>query len=373
MRERDEILDWVRGGSAFMVLAAHARGFLFPDLGDLVNPGVGVKVFYFFTGLHQEAVMVFFVLSGYFVGGAVLKSAGAGTFGWKTYAAARTTRLWMVLLPALVLTLMCDRVGIYFAPEAYAGGFHDKWLSGPSPLEHGDYSARALVGNAVFLQTISVPVYGSNGPLWSLAYEFWYYVLFPLVVVAGLKAGRRETWGTLLYLLALSGLIFWLPKGLLASGGIWLMGVGVAILRHQYGRPNFGSPVRVALTTLGAILFLGALAATKLYSGPEIDYVVGGVFALWMVVLPNRQPNLRFLEPVGKFLAAISFTLYVSHFPLLFFLSAVIFEGHQFTSIGAGAAAYFACLLAALILATLFWWAFESRTERVRRAVSGER
>jgi hypothetical protein len=38
--------------------------------------------------------------------------------------------------------------------------------------------------NAFFLQTIAGPTFGSNGPLWSLAYEWWYYVLFPLVLAA---------------------------------------------------------------------------------------------------------------------------------------------------------------------------------------------
>ena len=38
--------------------------------------------------------------------------------------------------------------------------------------------------NAFFLQTIVGPTFGSNGPLWSLAYEWWYYVLFPLALGA---------------------------------------------------------------------------------------------------------------------------------------------------------------------------------------------
>jgi peptidoglycan/LPS O-acetylase OafA/YrhL len=36
-----------------------------------------------------------------------------------------------------------------------------------------------LLGNLVFLQAILVPTWGSNGPLWSLAFEFWFYIWFP--------------------------------------------------------------------------------------------------------------------------------------------------------------------------------------------------
>ena len=39
-----------------------------------------------------------------------------------------------------------------------------------------------LLGNAAFLQEIVVPTYGSNAPLWSLSYEFWYYFLYPVLI-----------------------------------------------------------------------------------------------------------------------------------------------------------------------------------------------
>ena len=40
-------------------------------------------------------------------------------------------------------------------------------------------TAPVFLGNAAFLQRILVPELGTNGPLWSLANEFWYYLLFP--------------------------------------------------------------------------------------------------------------------------------------------------------------------------------------------------
>jgi peptidoglycan/LPS O-acetylase OafA/YrhL len=43
-----------------------------------------------------------------------------------------------------------------------------------------NYTATTFVGNLAFLQTIAVPIFGTNGPMWSLANEFWYYLIFPL-------------------------------------------------------------------------------------------------------------------------------------------------------------------------------------------------
>ena len=72
MKNRDSTLDLVRGLSALLVMLGHLRSFLFLDFGELHGAGVIAKLFYFCTGLGHQAVMVFFVLSGYFVGGSVL-------------------------------------------------------------------------------------------------------------------------------------------------------------------------------------------------------------------------------------------------------------------------------------------------------------
>jgi peptidoglycan/LPS O-acetylase OafA/YrhL len=47
--------------------------------------------------------------------------------------------------------------------------------------EHLGFST--FVGNLLQLQTIVVSSLGSNGPLWSLANEWWYYVLFGFCMI----------------------------------------------------------------------------------------------------------------------------------------------------------------------------------------------
>ncbi len=172
MKERDEFLDLVRGLSALLVLAAHVRGFIFVDFEESSDRGVASKAFYFLTGIHHQAVMVFFVLSGYFVGGGVLNSLAADRFSWRHYSEARLSRLWMVLIPALVLTAICDSAGSQLSPTAYAGEWRDVWMSGPEPGRTIGLGIITFLGNLFFLQTIEIDVYGSNGPLWSLANEF---------------------------------------------------------------------------------------------------------------------------------------------------------------------------------------------------------
>lgn len=62
-------LDLIRGCSALIVCLGHLRNAILVDYSVLVNPSIIIKAFYAITGFGHQAVMVFFVLSGYFVGG----------------------------------------------------------------------------------------------------------------------------------------------------------------------------------------------------------------------------------------------------------------------------------------------------------------
>jgi peptidoglycan/LPS O-acetylase OafA/YrhL len=136
------------------------------------------------------------------------------------------SRLWVVLLPTLLLTLGIDWLGAQITNSAYTGQFHVHFNSGPQLAHPADHSALTFLGNLVFLQTIAVPVFGTNGPLWSLAFEFWYYVLFPLAVAA-IRASPVRWLARAGYLILFLCLLWMLPAPLLLSGLIWLMGVAV--------------------------------------------------------------------------------------------------------------------------------------------------
>ncbi|OIP77524.1 MAG: hypothetical protein AUK48_03910 [Oscillatoriales cyanobacterium CG2_30_44_21] len=66
-------LDIIRGMSAIAVCAGHLRAMMFVDSSDLQTLSLLQKIFYGLTGLGHQAVIVFFVLSGFFVGGSILR------------------------------------------------------------------------------------------------------------------------------------------------------------------------------------------------------------------------------------------------------------------------------------------------------------
>lgn len=98
------MLDLLRFASAFVVFLYHFKFQL---------PG-------------YQAVMVFFVLSGYFISSSVLHSLENGTWSWREYLTKRLLRLWIVLIPALLLTYVWAKLQIHlFGGSDYFSGTLD--------------------------------------------------------------------------------------------------------------------------------------------------------------------------------------------------------------------------------------------------------
>jgi peptidoglycan/LPS O-acetylase OafA/YrhL len=361
-------LDLVRGLSAVAVCAMHLRAAIFVDFGLVPDRDLVSWLFYFSTSIGHQAVIIFFVLSGFFVGGSVLSRADS--FSWQPYLLARLSRLWVVLFPALFLTLIIDSIFAQQAPSVLSGGFRDMWgFTGPDP--NGTYSAGPIrfLSNLFFLQTVATPVYGSNIPLWSLANEFWYYLLFPLALTLCARRFRvrqRVVAGSLILVL-----LVWLPTPLLGGMLVWLIGVGVWWLAKNERGLRKWLPL---LLVLGLASTLGSLVWVK---SPQIqppfgmaqDLPVGfgfAVLALPLVFMPVRGTWGRAVEWISQRLSDISYSLYLSHFPLTLAVSVFIFKGRQIQP-SLWSYFIFTVILALIVFAGWgFWLLFERHTTRVR-------
>jgi len=294
-------------------MAGHIRGLFFLDYRDLATRSPFVAALYGVTGLGHQAVMVFFVLSGFFIGGGVL--ASIQNWNWKRYLANRLSRLYLVLLPALVLTGGLD----YLAYRRPAGHFYfDQpiYHFNPRPIA-GQETPGAFLGNALFLQTIAAPTFGSNGPLWSLANEFWYYVLFPALALAALS--RRRMKRRVAGFVIAGALLAWLPGGMLAGFLIWLLGVLIWL------SPVVSLPrsARLALIALSAGCFglVLTLARSGRLPGPWGDFPVGIAFAAWLYSLIRLRASRTDVSPGYRWLSGrlskCSYSVYAVHFPLV--------------------------------------------------------
>jgi peptidoglycan/LPS O-acetylase OafA/YrhL len=361
MKHSDKYIafDLLRGIAALLVCTGHIRNFLFVDFEEVKNPNGFDKLFYFATGLGHQAVIVFFVLSGFFVGGSVWKQLRRSEFSWGEYLLARLSRLWVVLIPALLATWCFDSLGEFLIDNAgYDGRWQSLLSSGPGVgADSLDLSPLTLLGNVFFLQTVTVPVFGTNGPLWSLANEFWYYMIFPFVAIV---LHKRSIWSLLA--LAIIGMLFAnLPVSIQSGFVFWLMGWFAAIAGRSVFRINLWQ------LFFNMFVFVVSLASTKLLSGFFAELVVAVSTAILLFVLPRRvKLSNRLLERCATGLSDMSYSLYLFHFPFVAFCWYVFVAPSQMQPSIGGYGKFFLCLMAALIFCFLMWRLFERQTSLIR-------
>jgi peptidoglycan/LPS O-acetylase OafA/YrhL len=316
-------LDLIRGVSALAVMLGHVRGLFFVDFTNLANPSRLNQLLYALTGFGHQAVMVFFVLSGYFIGTSVCDSLEKRRWSWRVYMTNRLTRLQLVLLPALLLGFLWDQIGMRIPQAApfYYGGLYKYYA--PSVALRS--TLPVFFGNLFFLQSIVSPVFGSNGPLWSLSYEFWYYVLFPFLMIAAASwIGVRSRF--LYFGLAL--LLFWFIGAQISLYFlIWMMGVLIGRM------PRFNLPKNSRIMALVFVIAGLPLAAVLFWvrAHPQIserasDFAIALCFSLWIYILihsPRRDVSQAYAKG-SKNLAGFSYTLYLTHFPLLLLLRGLL-------------------------------------------------
>jgi peptidoglycan/LPS O-acetylase OafA/YrhL len=363
-------LDVIRATAACAVMFGHLRTLFFVDFQHLQSKSFPLEVLYFLAGFGHQAVIVFFVLSGFLISSTVIRSQVLGKWSWRNYAINRATRLYVVLVPGLLLGLFWDRLGswLFAAKGIYAHPLSD--LGSAVPLNN--LTLGTLLGNLLFLQTILCQTFGSNGPLWSLSNEFWYYVLFPIALGAGLAWVRRRLRMAIpLTCLAVFIGIF-LGRGIMVGFLVWLAGCGLVFL---YSRVQ----VRSSYAALGMLCFFslfagGTLAVARILQWDPVlsDLEVGFVFTLFLFALLQfevRDYSSRYSKVAHRF-AGFSYSLYVLHFPfLLFFRSWLVPpERWQPTAIHLSCAA--AVGAGSLLFAWLVSLGTEAKTDAARNRLN---
>jgi peptidoglycan/LPS O-acetylase OafA/YrhL len=301
-RETSLYLDAVRFVAALTVFLGHVSGARF----------MGGFLWHFgsYTG---EAVIVFFVLSGFVIGYATDRRENSVS----SYAVARAARIYSVALPALIVTFALDSIGRSVRPDLYS----PSWGYVATDQVWQFISGSLFINQIWFLK---VPQ-GSDLSYWSLGYEVWYYAIFGLMAF---MPTRRKLPATL------AALIFVGPR-VAVLFPLWLLGLFSYRLcaRHPL---NYGA---------GALLYLGSLVAWIGYEiGPRRagwllgappsflerpdlaqDYVVGMLFAAHVIGFRALSPLFgrllnRLARPI-RWSAGATFSVYLFHLPVAQFLT----------------------------------------------------
>jgi peptidoglycan/LPS O-acetylase OafA/YrhL len=307
-------LDAVRFLAAMLVLLYHANW--------IYRSG------FVFTTFGHEAVVIFFVLSGFVI--AYVTDTREQSF--REFMVARGARIFSVAIPAIILTMAFDAIGYHVDGSVY-----------PEEYRAWDLPLVRMVTSALFLNeiwTLGIQLF-TNTPYWSLNYEVWYYVLFGIIFFFEGK-GR---WIAFLLLCLFLG-----PKIALLMPIWWL---GVWVYRSEYLR-GISTPLAwfcLLLSLLGGYCYvhfgigelgreylknlLGAQLHKQLsFSGRFIsDYYLGAMLALHFigvrVLLARIQDVPRRLQSSIRYLAGATFSIYLFHQPILWFYSAIFSSVEQ--------------------------------------------
>ncbi len=301
-------LDAVRFLAALLVLFYHANW--------IYRPGI------LFTSLGHEAVVIFFVLSGF----VIAYVADTREQDFRGFIVARGARIYSVAIPAIVLTIVLDAAGFHIDESVY-----------PQDYRAWDLPLIRVVTSSLFLNeiwTLGIQLF-TNVPYWSLNYEVWYYVLFGILFF--IKGRRRWLFFLLLCLLLGPKILLLLP--------VWWMGVWVYRSDYLSRLPIPLAWLSLALSLVGGYWYvhtnMGQLGwdFLKTLLGEDMhlqlsfsrqfisDYYLGIVLSLHFIglrVLLARVKNVpRRLESIVRYLAGATFSIYLFHQPLLWFYSAV--------------------------------------------------
>lgn len=310
----------------------------------------------------SDAVIVFFVISGLVIAFAAErdKTLGAYTFN-------RVTRLLSVLLPAILLTFVLDRMGRPMDISAYPNSFYQH-------LPLWEMLARGLSMSNEWGLFERVRL-GTNGPLWSLSYEAAYYVLFGIAVFC---SGARRV-----VLLAALALVFG-PRILLLMPA-WLMGVAVwhyvksgKAAQMSAGAARllaWGGPLAYAACQALNVPDMLAHMTAEAFAPTHYRFIlvfsdeflwnglIGIMTALHVIGMARLVQGYQGTHPHLRWWAGASFSIYVVHYPVLHLIDAAF----PAETVSRDALLFFGSIAAGLVFAQIF----ERPIGAIRMAVRG--
>ena len=251
------------------------------------------------------AVIIFFVLSGF----VIQFAAATKERTLFDYSVARLARLYSVVLPAIVLTVVCDTIGAHHNPSAYI-------------LDRETSPALRMIDAALFLsQSWGHLSLFSNDAYWSLPHEFWYYVIFAALTYL-------EGWKRIAATVACAAIA---GPGILILGPIWAFGAIAYRISQKF---KLGAHTAASLWFMTAVTIVILMRADTrpitavspflptAYSG--LDFLLGAAVAGNIICASFLSFGIARIHRPVAYVAGMTFALYLFHLPLLHLASAYL-------------------------------------------------
>jgi len=203
-------------------------------------------------------------------------------------------------------------------PSLFLAGFFTVSLVYVSNVSEASLSYIDFFGSLFFMQTILTELFANNRPLWSLANEFYYYILFPLITFVYYNKYKYIS------IFLISCIMLVLPINISLYFIIWLSGISILYMKRKI-LPTFVSLIMfIFILILSRIHFIDTLFL--------MDIIISISFILLINSLIHSNKNKFFLK-INKFnekLANFSYSLYLLHMP---FVYLVVYYLHNYTNL----------------------------------------
>lgn len=344
-----EYLDSLRFLAALLVVLNHLRVNQFASYSEVQASSAAMKtVFFCITRVGLEAVMLFFVLSGFLVGGISVERFMSGKFDGVKYFIDRFTRIYTPFVPALSITIgLCIWYGIPFAwPEALL--------------------------NLASLQGILCEPFSGNTSLWSLSYEVWFYLLCGALLTL-FKAEDARTKALMFLLVCVCALAF--SRMQIPYLFAWLIGLAAYFLRRL--QVWFIWPTCIIITLSGLVLMQLTSRSEQIdlasYKYLDRSFAILclalglGLLVAALAHLQVQSPTLARINRIGGSLSQFSYSLYLLHIPAIVVLrhTGVLVRHEQLNLHSLAAYAGNTCLIVGASFG--FYLLFERHTAKVRQ------
>lgn len=306
-------LDFIRGVSAQLVVIGHGISF-FGILKFMHEPN--------FPWMQNFAVLIFFLLSGFLITYSTARKMRKQSYSFGQYFIDRFSRIYTAFVPALLFVLVVDAISINIGYESYK--YRDA------------YNLQSFIGNVLMLQDYPlfavvketvVTSFGSARVFWTLAIEWWIYLFFGYLSIVFINSRNRITWKNWLWLgffsvVPLYNLVMGRGDGLTAY---WLMGAAIYFLDRQDLLSRINRWMKLMFVVL-----LGGLGVVRAYwvmSAYDAVFAFILVMVLWLIIDLFREVNFsKRLERSIRFVAGYSYTLYLVHYSILFFIKTYYYD-----------------------------------------------
>ena len=342
-------IDWLRFLAASAVVYNHIMKDHFVEyfLLNQNSQNIIIKTLFHLSDCGHKAVIMFFSLSGILVGGKLIEKILKGNLIISTYFIDRFFRIYVPYIPILILS------GI---------------------VSHENFNMKLLLLNILGFQPVYCDIFATNYPLWTLGYEIWFYILAGSA--ASFFATPLKKMDKLIYfLIFLVSISIYLK---FESKYLFCFFIGSCIYFLKLNKKN-----NTFFLIVSFIFAFGISSASQIANRLAPAYFATsfqfdsfrdiinvfqcGAFCVFIRTASLYKPTKSFIikiEKLGSTLASFSYTMYLCHVPVLYFLARInLFPSEKFDVVSPYSVYLFILkLIIVIFVSIVLYFAFERNT-----------